>query len=282
MERTQQDRRRPAVVPAQIQPDWPLPVIETAGTVDVNSMLVWLRNLGDFFGPEDDRVHTVRDVLRAAAAREARVGIRANGDDHVSPPDDGRLVGLDANALVIQLPRTGIAMPIVGEHLHLTIEAQPGFDCCEVRVEGHWERNDGTTRRSGIRVSLPELVEHIQRRQCHRLTVAFDLSPKAEAFLVGASGETPLGRGDILDVSEEGMRLRIPLARELAQFQQLRIVTSFPDPFPSFEATAEVVHAKDLGGECGEILGLRFLDPKPDIGQAIHLCEMRRARRQRR
>jgi len=256
-------------------------MIRTLGTVDVNNMLIWLRNLGDFFGPGGDHVHSVRDVLQAAAAREARVGIRANSDE-ISPPDDGHLVDLDANALVIQLPRTGGWLPIVGEHLHLTIDAQPGFDCCEVCVEGHWERHDGTTRRSGIRVSLPTLVEHVQRRECHRLTVAFDLSPTAETFLIGADGETPLGRGDILDVSEAGMRLRLSPARKLALSQQLRLVTRFPEPFPSFEATAEVVYVKDLGNECSEILGLRFLDPAPDIGQAIRLCEMRRARRQRR
>ena len=245
-------------------------------------MLVWLRNLGDFFGPGDDNVHTVRDVLRAAAEREASVGICTSGDDAVSPTDDGHVVGIESDSLVIQLPRTGGCLPIVGEHLHLTIDAQPGFDCCEVSVKGHWERHDGTARRSGIRVSLPTLVEHVQRRQCHRLTVAFDLSPTAQAFLIGTAGETPLGRGDILDISEAGMRLRLPTAHGLVLSQQLRLVTRFPDPFPCFVAITEVVFTKDLGGGCGEILGLRFLDPAPDLGRAIHLTEMRRARRQRR
>jgi hypothetical protein len=163
--------------------------------------------------------------------RSAGVGFgEGQGDDVLRPDAGGRIEGIESDAIVVQIPRTGGTLPDVGAQVHMTIDAAPGFECCEVRVLGRWERNEGGARHGGVRVSIPTVLEHVQRRQCHRLTVAFDLSPTAEAFHIGPEGETQLGRGDILDVSEAGVRLRLRLRHTLLVGERLRIAATFPEP----------------------------------------------------
>ena len=249
-------------------------------------MLVWFRKLTDMFREEEIDPRSVRSILKTAVERGAGVGFCDPEVEGCATPNQGSIEALEGDAVVIQLPASGVTAPEIGARVLISIDAKPGFEVGETRILSTWQRSDGEIRRAGIRVSIPPMLEHVQRRERHRLPVAFDLSPRAQIALIAGETETPIGSADILDICESGARLRIKLPESVAQTfapeQVIRIDAIFPDPFPSFCCSGDIVHMKFGGEFVGHIVGIRFHDPRPEIGRAIHECEMRRARRNRR
>jgi hypothetical protein len=119
----------------------------------------------------------------------------------------------------------------------------------------------------------------VQRREHHRLTVAFELSPRALLHL-GDPG-SPVGHGEILDISESGARMRVRALQPIETGSQLELRASFPSSFPSFTTPVEVVHVAHSRDEDCLILGVRFMTAVAALGKAIHQLELRRAQRLR-
>ena len=246
---------------------------------DAHSMDVWLRNLADLFVREDADVRSARKVLCAAAERSAPVGFAPAGAEACPKPEHGSIESIEGNALLILTPRSGGARFVKGEHLTMCIEAPAGFDLGDVEVLGEWTRRDKSGQRGGVRVTLPRMLEHVQRREHHRIPVAFDLSPRVT--LESDEPRGPLGGGEILDISESGARIRVRLLEPVAVGTKMVFHANCPAPFPSFTATAEVVHVVLAKGEERVILGVRFLEEHPELARAIHALERKRAQRLR-
>lgn len=245
---------------------------------DDRRMDVWFHHLADFFWHSTPEGDSVRKLLEGAARRSAPVGFSALDAETCPKTDHGAIESVDDDAITILTPRSGGNRLIVGEHLLLYINAGSGFDVGEVEVLGEWEHHDGMIHRSGVRVSIPAVLEHVQRREHHRLPVAFDLSPRATLQAAGTA--EALGKGEVLDISESGARVRISLAREVSPGEQIKLSALFPKPFPSFEVLGEIVHLM-RSEDNAAILGIRFLKGIPDLGRAIHQLELRRAQRLR-
>jgi hypothetical protein len=221
----------------------------------------------------------VRGVIEAAVDRSAPVGFGAADSDSCPKPNHGSVERIDGETLLIVTPRSGGPRFVTGENLLLCIAAPSGFDLGEVTVLGAWDTNEGGMRRHGVRVSLPKTLEHVQRREHHRLPVAFDLSPRAVLHLGDPSAI--VGTGDILDLSESGARIRVRALQPIETGSQLVAQTSFPSSFPSFTVPIEVVHVAHTRDEECLILGVKFLETVPHLAKTIHALEFRRAQRLR-
>lgn len=268
-------------------------------------MWVWFKNISDAFEREVPPDRTVRRLLVLAADRAAPVGVGEVDPGACSSPKDGFIERVDAESLLIRCANDEPipALLAEGARVQLSILTTSGFEQGEVTVLGEWASEESDIQRRGVRVTIPQALIHIQRRLRHRVTVAFDLSPRA-TLAAASPGLSPdqtldcrsddpaptepavaptLGAGDILDISETGLRVRLPNQTEQSEAllagQIVALTARFPASFPSFDCRAEIMHgAAAVHGE-GWILGLRFLEGHPDLSRAIHQLELRRAQR---
>lgn len=250
-------------------------------------MLGWFRQFSTALREEDvSDPRAPRSILSAAVERSAGVGFCSPNVEGIPAPTQGAIEALERDCVLIQLPASGGDAPRVGERVLMSIDAKPGFEVGETIVLGTWERVDGAIRRRGIRVSIPPLFSHLQRRERHRLSVAFDLSPRAQLLHASDNAVSLIAHADVLDICESGARLRVKLPQELPEAltasRLIRIEASFPPPFPALACTAEIMHTRFGGVFVGHFLGVRFEKPSPEISRAIHDWERRRARRNRR
>lgn len=240
-------------------------------------MRVWFRHLTDFLSSEEPEDCSVRKELRAAASESMPIGLGLIGSDTHLKADDGFIEELEADAVKILTPRAGGLRAIPGEHLMMAVDTGSGFHVGEVNILGTWEQGSGAALRRGIRVSIPHAMEHVQRREHHRLLVAFDLAPRAE--LESGDPAQPIGIGSVLDISNSGARVRAKLSAPLHADALITLKAFFPEPFPPFEAQVAVVHVGRSGDSETSVLGLRFTDEHPELARAIHQLERRRATR---
>ncbi len=272
-------------------------------------MWVWVKNISDMFEGHAARERTVRKTLFAAAKRGLPVGVGQFDPGECAVPQDCFVEELEAESLLIRvvIGQRIPAMLVRGSRACISILTPEGFEQGEVTVLGEWDVQQNGIRRRGVRVSIPKALVQVQRRIHHRVTVAFDLSPRARlsvdplgaplasaAALDGleppredgaeAASEAPIviGSGRILDISASGARVRLtdlPESGPPNGGAVVRLAAEFPACFPSFDCAAQIVHrVRAVRGE-GWILGLRFLDGHPDLSRAIHQLEMRRAQR---
>jgi hypothetical protein len=253
--------------------------MEVPYSVDVTKVQIWFRHLADFFGQEDRELSCVRKALLRAAEHSSSVGFGVVDSPAIPKPNEGSIEALEDNAILILMPRVGGRHLVEGESLLLYIDTPAGFDVGEVTVLGEWESLDGHMRRNGVRVSIPRMIEHVQRRYHHRLTVAFDLSPRVS--IEELDPPSPVGTGQVLDISESGLRVRVQPARPVLPGERFRIKSQFPAPFPSVEGLVEIVHVASSVVDGETVLGVRFLEEHHDLGRAIHQLELKRAQRLR-
>lgn len=246
---------------------------------DQTDMDVWFQHLANLFVRDDTDARKVEQVLRAAAERSAAVGFGPASSETCPKPEHGSIEAIEGKTLLIVTPRSGGVRFVSGEHLTLCIAAPAGFDVGEITVIGPWEVHNGGVHRGGVRVSIPRVLEHVQRRGHHRLPVAFDLSPRA--LLHVGDPSAPVGQGEILDISESGARMRVRALQPIEPGWQLELQASFPAAIPSFSTAIEVVHVAQTRDEDYLILGVRFMGELPALGKAIHTLEIRRAQRLR-
>jgi len=74
--------------------------------------------------------------------------------------------------------------------------------------------------------------------------------------------------------------MRIALSRETVVGELLAVEARFSNSIPSFEGLVEVVHVFPSRVPDARILGLRFVDERPDIAQAIRELDLRRRGRE--
>jgi hypothetical protein len=242
-------------------------------------MDVWFQHLAGFFTRTDADTRTVRKLLDAAAKRSAAVGFAPLDTEQAPRPEHGSLEAIEADSILVMTPRDSGIQLVVGERLTICIGGESGFDVGEVVVMGEWVHRDETSCRSGVRVSLPRSLEHVQRRDRHRLPVAFDLSPRAT--LEAGTPPAVFGKGEVLDISESGARLHVDATRAIEVGNVVGATLSFPAPFPSVTARVEVVHVASIPESGKMIVGVHFLEPHPELGRSIHKLELKRAQRLR-
>lgn len=245
-------------------------------------MSSWFRHLADPFHKDDEVPESVRAILESAVDRAAGVGFLPVTEGVCPVPNQGSINSIESGAILIQLPKeTAASLPVGGRFL-MSIDAHPGFELAEVSVLGSWNGVAKGWRPSGVRVSIPKSFEHVQRREVRRLPVAFDLSPLAEIRVVEDAEETLLGKANILDISEAGAQLRMKQGTAIRIGQRIRVDAHFPAAIPDFTCYGEVVWTRFSSELMGCLLGVCFLDPRPNIAAALHDYELQRARRQRR
>lgn len=240
-------------------------------------MRVWFKNLSALLGEEDSDESSVRQIVESAAARHAVVGL--SKDEHLVRPDAdcGTLDAVDGDDLVISRHESGggwLRDVMPGETVHIAIAAVRGFYSGQTLVVSRWSGHDIGLDRCGYRVKMPNSLLHSQRRTAERMPVAFDLAPRAK--VQSSDFARQIGSGVVLDLSGTGMRMRIASEREVLVGELLQISVKFPNSIPSFEGLVEVVHVFPSRIPDSRILGLRFVDERPDIARAIHELDLKR------
>ncbi len=242
-------------------------------------MRIWFHKVAGLLGLEETQEESVRAVLALAARRSASIGI--SDIDGVAQPTPlcGFVADLEDESFVISRPTNGAERkPLaMGEHLHISIGADQGFFHGDTMVLGRFSDSTGSERRYGYRLSLPKALVHEERRNLHRVPVAFDLAPSAD--LIRMNGSESLGRGTVLDLSEGGLRVRIGVTTLLHKGDTLFLRAKFPATIADFEARVTVAHvAASRTGSTVDI-GLRFLDGQSQLAQQIRSLEIRRIQR---
>ncbi|MEY3143145.1 MAG: hypothetical protein RLY21_1638 [Planctomycetota bacterium] len=248
---------------------------------DAHGMRVWFKNLSALLGEEEAEESSVRQIVEAAAARGAVVGLSRDARAVRPDPDCGVLDAIDGEDLVISRhePDSEWLKDInPGDKVYIAIAATRGFYSGETEVISRWSGHDIGLDRCGYRVRVPKALLHSQRRTSERMPVAFDLAPRAKVRTPDLVSE--VGSGMVLDLSGTGMRMRIALPREIVVGELLAVEASFSNSIPSFEGLVEVVHVFPSRVPDARILGLRFVDERPDIAQAIHDLDLKRRGRE--
>lgn len=243
-------------------------------------MRVWFKGIAAMLGLEDAAERTVREVVEAAASRLAVVGLSQTEARAVPDPDCCVLKAVEGRELVLVPTGGSMRLDIMpGTHFHIAIASIRGFHRGETTILSRWIKDDdeGGPRRVGYRASLPTTLVHLQRRATHRVPVAFDLAPSARMFV--ADGNSPFCTAPILDVSESGLRLRVPQDLPLSFGEILDIEARFPSVIPSFRVTAQIVRIGESKAPEMLTLGLRLLDPPEELSQSIRALDIRRGRR---
>ncbi|MSR41097.1 MAG: PilZ domain-containing protein [Phycisphaerales bacterium] len=242
-------------------------------------MRIWFHRVAALLGFEEAQEESVRAVLELAARRSASIGI--SDIDGVAQPTPlcGFVSEIEDECFVISRPTTGTERkPLaMGEHLHISIGADQGFFHGDTMVLGRFTEINGHTRRYGYRLSFPKALVHEERRNLHRVPVAFDLAPSAE--LTRINGGDSVGRGTVLDLSEGGLRVRLAATVLIRKGDCLRLRAQFPATIEDFDGRVTVAHVAPSRTGTSVDLGLRFLDEQTQLAQQIRALEIRRIQR---
>ena len=244
-------------------------------------MRVWFKNLSALLGEEDSDESSVRQIVECAAARAAVVGLSKDAGLVRPDPDCGVIDAVDGEDLVISRHKGDgewLKDIMPGDAVFVAIAATRGFYTGETEVISRWSGHDIGLDRCGYRVRMPKSLLHSQRRTSERMPVAFDMAPRALVRTPDLA--TDIGSGLVLDLSGTGMRMRIALPREIVVGELLAIESRFSSSIPAFDGLVEVVHVFPSRVPDARILGLRFVDERPDISQAIHDLDLKRRGRE--
>lgn len=243
-------------------------------------MRVWFKSIAAMLGIDDTEERSVRQVLDTAVARSAVVGLCVNEFDAYPDPDCCVLEAIDEDSIVLVAVGAARRSDIVpGARFHMAIGSSRGFHHGETTVMSRWieQGEQGARRRSGYRVSIPTSLTHVQRRVTHRVPVAFDLAPSA--ILTIPESDAPPCKATVMDLSQTGVRVRVPIAQTYEPGQELDVDARFPDTIPSFKAKCTVVRVAPLKAREVNIIGLRFTEPLEALSGAIRALDLRRGNR---
>lgn len=246
-------------------------------------MRIWLKSITSMLGLEDTQDRTVRQILDAAVARTAVVGLGTDEFDACPDPECCLLDSLDGDTMIL-VPAGAESMRgiAVGARYFVAVASSRGFHRGETTILSRWiEHGEDGAKRFGFRASIPSVLVHLQRRDTHRVPVAFDLAPTATLMrpTEGSDDAADPCVGSILDLSETGLRLRVPEESKFELGQILAIEAQFPSAIPSFKTTVEVVRIGRSKVPKSVALGLRFPEPLTTLGPAIRALDLRRGGR---
>jgi hypothetical protein len=243
-------------------------------SVDQSPMRVWYKNLSSLLGSDESEETSVRQILDQASRQKAVVGL-SNSDEVRPDPDCGVLDAVDGDDLVISRHEGGASLIFKpGDRVSIAIAATRGYYKGETEIVSAWTGRDIGLDRCGYRVRIPESIVHSQRRSNERVPVAFDLAPKA--VVKSPDAVSQIGLGIVLDLSGTGMRMRVVPMREILLGELLTIEARFSNSIPSYKGLVEVVNVFASRVPDARILGLRFVDERPDIARAIRSLDYRR------
>jgi hypothetical protein len=245
-------------------------------------MRVWFKNIASMLGIEDAEERSVREILAAAAQRSAVVGLSPSGIDVCPDPECCMLDAVEGDAVSLVwiggAPRPEI---VPGATFQIAIATSRGFHRGETTILSRWNEpgDAGARRRIGFLASLPPSLTHVQRRNSHRVPVAFDLAPFAQLYVPPLAD--PVCKAPIVDLSDIGLRVRIPaaLAEQLSCGQQLVISAEFAATIPSFRSSVEVMRIAASKVPDSRVVGLRFVEPMTELTHAIRAIDLRRSTR---
>jgi len=251
------------------------PLKSGLSAVDSLPMRVWIKSVANLLGLEDNDGDSVRQILADAVQRSAEVGLGVD-EAEVNPElGTGLIDAIDGEEIVISSPVGSLAFDLVpGTRIYIAVSAPRGFYRGECEAISRWVGRGENTRRKGYRVSVPKSLMLVQRRDSHRVPVAFDLAPRA--IVRDLTGNSKLGAGTVLDLSESGIRLRLAPLREVFQGETLLVEASFPAEIPSFQSLAEVMYLAPSKVPDSVIVGLRFTEARPELGRAIRALDLKR------
>lgn len=242
-------------------------------------MRVWFKNIASMLGIEDAEERSLRQILTAAASRSAIVGLCKSEFDAYPDPDCCVLEGVEEDSLILVAIGSARADITPGAQFHIAVSSSRGFHRGETKIVSRWvEQGEGGGRqRYGFRVSIPQTLTHVQRRVTHRVPVAFDLAPFV--YLTIPDSEAPACKAQILDLSETGMRVRVPYEQEYAMGQILDADARFTEVIPSFKGKCEVIRVTPLKSRDAKVLGVRFDHEHSELSHAIRALDLRRSTR---
>ncbi len=247
--------------------------------VDGHGMRIWFHRVAAILGIEEAQEGSVRAILDLAARRSASIGI--SDIDGIAQPTPlcGFVADVEDDCFVISRPTAGAdRKPLaMGERLHISIGADQGFYHGDTMVLGRYSDASSEVRRYGYRLSLPKGLLHEERRNIHRVPVAFDLAPSAD--LTRLNGGVHVGSGTVLDLSEGGLRVRIGASVLLKKGDCLRLRAQFPSTIDPLEGRVILAHVAPSRTGSTVDLGIRFLDPQVQLAQQIRALEVRRLQR---
>lgn len=245
-------------------------------------MRVWFKNIAAMLGVEDADERSVREILGAAAQRSAIVGLSPSGIDVCPDPDCCMIDAVEGDTISLAwiggTPRVELAP---GARFQIAIATSRGFHRGETTILSRWAEQGapGSRRRVGFLVSIPPTLTHVQRRNSHRVPVAFDLAPVAQLFAPPLAD--PICNAPIVDLSDIGLRVRVPsaLAEQFVSGQRFVVKANFVTAIPSFKTTVEVVRIAASKAQDSRVVGLRFTESMEELTRAIRALDLRRSTR---
>ena len=163
-------------------------------------MRVWFTNISTLLGAEDPGQSALRQIVEAAAARRALVGLSKDSALVRPHPEFGALDAVDGDDLIVRAShgeRPWLRALVPGETIHIAIAATRGFYSGETQVVSRWWGRDIGLDRCGCRVRIPVSMLHSQGVSSEPMPVAFDLATRAKVRAADLSAT--IGSGLTLD-----------------------------------------------------------------------------------
>ena len=251
-------------------------------------MVVWDDEVGmaGLLGRWLDRL-TPREVVDPAVRNAFQQALEIDGRItliHPDPDDSGSMVmrklvmeSVDEDSFLVVAQED---LPVsIGDVFEVAVLGRAGRQCGMVQFLGH-ERvpSGGRIPMPGYRFAYPPSMEHNERRRAHRVSVGYDLAPRARVFDGKTSGPV---ESLIMDLSIGGMQLRCDSHPDrFAAGQSIDLDVELPAPVGRLLVPVRIASMRtDESGQ--DRLGVSFIQPVEGMAQLVRSIEVRRAGRRR-
>lgn len=185
--------------------------------------------------------------------------------------------------LIISQPSSGAATrPLAtGERVQLQFATAGGLTGGEARVLGRIKLPSGGKRMFfGYRVTVPEFLRTIERRQHERIRMERGSAPIVHLLptIDGERDPTATLTGHILDISLGGTQVLVAEPVAIKQGDKLKLDAEFPPPVGAVVHPVTVMRVEKDPNTNETRVGLHFSAPVPNLDQLIEQLKLRPTR----
>jgi len=192
------------------------------------------------------------------------------------------LVAVDETSITIDMPSDGRdrLQCDVGGTFEVAVLTRRGRQCGLTQcLERSAIQTGGTKSMPGWKLAYPPSLTVNERRRAHRVSVGFDLAPKA--CIIDGRSSGPI-EAQVMDLSIGGLQLRcMPHPDRLVTGQTVDLELHLPEPVGSMIVPVRLAGIRPGEQESQWRIGVAFTTPVEGMAELVRSIEIRRARRRR-
>ncbi|HWB20576.1 MAG TPA: PilZ domain-containing protein [Phycisphaerales bacterium] len=248
-------------------------------------MAAWLTKMVDAISGDAERRAEARRMLANAHRMRAKVELTGNwGPEHKSMTAVTTIEALREEDMVVAQPTVGgLTRPLAtNETLQMNfVDGAKRWEAETTALGRVILPSGGSSDKKlyGYRLAYPLEFRPSDRREDIRVTVGFDIAPKALLFY---GGTTTGHKSLIIDISVRGAKVRtLDTVPKIVPGADLLVTMQLPDPVGTVTDVMKVMRVQASGNEGNLILGLAFSRPIALLEEFVASAATKRSQRGR-